>query len=64
MNYKMICRFLSLICLAEAVFMLPALAISIYDGEIKAVLGFAVAICVSGALYVALKAEYLMTQQK
>ncbi len=55
MNYKMMCRFLSLICLAEAIFMLPALAISIYDGQANAILGFAVAICISFVLYVALK---------
>ncbi len=55
MNYKMICRFLSLICLAEAVFMLPALAISIWDGQMQAILGFAVAICIAVALYITLK---------
>ncbi|MBQ7391339.1 MAG: TrkH family potassium uptake protein, partial [Clostridia bacterium] len=55
MNYKMMCRFLSLICLAEAIFMLPALGISIYDSRANAILGFAVAICISVALYVALK---------
>ena len=50
MNYKMISRFLSLICLAEAVFMLPALAISIYDGQAKAILGFGatISIAISG----------------
>ena len=55
MNYKIIGRFLSLICLAEAVFMLPALAISIYDSQIKAVLGFAATICIAVALYITLK---------
>lgn len=55
MNYKMMFRFLSLICIAEAVFMVPALAISIYDNQLKAVLGFAVAICIALALYVTLK---------
>ena len=55
MNYKIICRFLSLICLAEAIFMLPALAISIYDGQIKAILGFAATICIAVALYITLK---------
>lgn len=55
MNYKMMCRFLSYICVAEAVFMLPALALSIYDGQIKAVLGFAITICIAVALHIALK---------
>ena len=55
MNYKIMCRFLSLICLAETVFMLPALAISIYDGQSKAVLGFAVAMGISLGLYIVLK---------
>ena len=55
MNYKMMFRFLSLICIAEAVFMLPALAISIYDGQIKAVLGFAITMCIAVALHVTFK---------
>ena len=55
MNYKMMCRFLSLICLAEAVFMLPALAISIYDSQTKAVWGFAITIFIATALYVTFK---------
>ena len=55
MNYKIMCRFLSLICSAEAVFMLPALAISIYDGQTKAVLGFAVAIGIAVVLHIVCK---------
>lgn len=55
MNYKMMCRFLSYICAAEAVFMLPALALSIYDGKMRAVLGFAVAICIAVALHIVLR---------
>ncbi len=55
MNYKMISRFLSLICLAEALFMLPALALSIYDRQLQAILGFAATICIAVALYIALK---------
>ncbi|MBR5120297.1 MAG: TrkH family potassium uptake protein [Clostridia bacterium] len=55
MNYKIMCRFLSLICIAEAVFMLPALAISIYDSQAKAVLGFAITIGIAVALYIAFK---------
>ena len=55
MNYKIMCRFLSLICLAEAMFMLPALALSVYDSQAKAVLGFAITICIAIALYITLK---------
>ena len=55
MNYKMMCRFLSYICAAEAVFMLPALALSIYDGKIRTVFGFAVAICIAVALHIVLR---------
>ena len=55
MNYKMMFRFLSLICVAEAVFMLPALALSIYDGKTNAVLGFAVSIGIAVVLHVLLK---------
>lgn len=55
MNYKIICRFLSYICVAEAVFMLPALAISIYDGQTKAILGFVATVCIAVALYLALR---------
>lgn len=55
MNYKIMCRFLSLICMAEAVFMLPALAISIYDSQTKAVLGFAITIGIAIALHIAFK---------
>ena len=55
MNYKIMCRFLSLICIAEAVFMLPALAISIYDSQTKAVLGFAITIGIAIALHIAFK---------
>lgn len=55
MNYKIMCRFFSLICIAEAVFMLPALAISIYDGEVQAILGFAITVCIAVALYIAFK---------
>lgn len=55
MNYKMMFRFLSLICVAEAVFMLPALGLSIYDGKANAVLGFVISIGVSAVLYVILK---------
>ena len=55
MNYKIMCRFFSLICIAEAVFMLPALGISIYDGETRAIWGFAITLCLAVALYVVFK---------
>ena len=55
MNYKIMCRFFSLICIAEAVFMLPALGISIYDGETQAIWGFAITLCLAVALYVVFK---------
>ena len=40
MNFKMIGRFLSQIIAIEAVFMLPAMAISLYSGETNALQGF------------------------
>ena len=55
MNYKMMCRFLSMICAAEAVFMLPALALGIYDRQFKAVLGFGITMCIAIALHIILK---------
>ena len=55
MNYKMMCRFFSLICLAETVFFIPALGISIYDRSGGAILGFSIAAAISLALYVILK---------
>ena len=55
MNFKMMCRFFSLICLAETVFFLPALAISIYDGSTGAVLGFSIAAGISLILYIGFK---------
>ncbi|MDO5400711.1 MAG: TrkH family potassium uptake protein [Eubacteriales bacterium] len=42
MNYKMMGRFLSQILAIEGLFMLPALAISLYGGEAMAVRGFLV----------------------
>ena len=55
MNYKIMCRFLSMICVAEAIFMLPALAISIYDRQWGAVWGFAITVCIAIALHFTLK---------
>ena len=46
MNYRMIGRFLAQTLLIEAIFMLPALLISVFSAEIMAVKGFAVAIAV------------------
>ncbi|MBQ3013757.1 MAG: TrkH family potassium uptake protein [Clostridia bacterium] len=51
----MMSRFLSLICIAEAVFMLPALAISLYDGQGRAAIAFAITIGIAAVLYVILK---------
>lgn len=46
MNYRMIGRFLAQTLLIEAIFILPALLISVFSAEIMAVKGFAVAIAV------------------
>lgn len=40
MNYKMMGKFISRILLVEAVFMIPALLISIFKGELNSVIGF------------------------
>ena len=50
MNFKMIGRFLAQIIAIEAVFMLPALGISLGYGEINAVRGFLMALVISGLL--------------
>lgn len=44
MNYKMICRFVGKILLVEAVFMVPALLISIFAGEKSSAFGFLVSV--------------------
>ena len=44
MNYKMMGRFLSQILMIEALFMIPALCISLYCGDTMAVKGFLAAI--------------------
>ena len=44
MNYKMMGRFIAQILAIEALFMVPAMGISLYYGESNAVLGFACAI--------------------
>ncbi len=55
MNYKMICRFFSLICLSEAIFLLPAIGIGVYDGTESAVFGTALTAAISLILYIAFK---------
>ena len=44
MNYKMMGRFLAQIIIIEAVFLLPALFISLGFGEWSAVVGFLIAL--------------------
>ena len=46
MNYRMMCRLLGLILAAEAVFMIPALLISLFGGEERTVIAFALSIAV------------------
>lgn len=50
MNYKMMGRFLAQIMYIEALFMLPALAVSLYCADSMAVKGFVLTIVISGAL--------------
>ena len=50
MNYKMMGRFIAQIFIIEALFMIPALAISLYCGESGAVLGFLITIGIMGIL--------------
>ena len=49
MNYKMIARFYAFILGIEAVFMIPALAISIHDGADRATWAFLIAIALAAA---------------
>ena len=55
MNYKMMGRFMAQIVAIEAVFMLPALGISLYGGQMAAVRGFlyaiGIALTVAGVLF-------------
>ena len=57
MNFKMMGRFIGQIIAVEAVFMLPALLISLYYGETTAVMGFlyalAIMVLIGGALLMA-----------
>ena len=50
MNYKMMGRFLAQILSIEGVFMLPALAISLYCGETMAVRGYVMTLILIAAL--------------
>lgn len=50
MNYKMMGKFISQILMVEAVFMLPALLISLFDRDIDAVAGFLAAFGVTAAV--------------
>ena len=50
MNYKMMGRFIAQTLFIEALFMIPALVISIACGESMALLGFAVAIAATGII--------------
>ncbi len=56
MNFKMMARFIAFILLLEAVFMLPALAVSIFYNEPTAVKGFlyslAIIMLIFGALFI------------
>ncbi len=57
MNYKRISRILAQILLLEALFMLPALGISLHDGQRDAALGFiytiGIIVAVAGLLFAA-----------
>ncbi len=50
MNFKMMGRFIAQILGIEAFFMLPALAISLYDREVPAIYGFAASLLVIGTI--------------
>ena len=54
MNYRMMGKFISRILLVEAVFMLPALLISLYRNERNSVYGFCSAIVITLAAAVIL----------
>lgn len=55
MNYKMMGRFIGRILWVEAVFMVPALLIAIFNGETKSVAGFSASIIATFLLSVMLK---------
>lgn len=55
MNYKIMGKFISQILIVEAVFMLPALLISLFDGDADAVTGFLAAIAATGCFALLLR---------
>ncbi|MBE6589173.1 MAG: TrkH family potassium uptake protein [Ruminococcaceae bacterium] len=55
MNYKVMCRFFSMVCLAETVFLLPPIGISIFDGTHASTLGFAITVAISALLCIFFK---------
>ena len=50
MNYKIMSRFLAMLLLVEGIFMIPALAISLFHGESAAIYGFLLAIGIMAAV--------------
>ncbi|MBQ8263641.1 MAG: TrkH family potassium uptake protein, partial [Oscillospiraceae bacterium] len=50
MNYRMIINIIAKIAVVEAVFMLPALAISAFSGEVGATRGFLLSLAIMAAL--------------
>lgn len=54
MNYKIMGRFCAQILTVEWIFMIPALILSVYDGESQAVFGFGVSILIIAAVTAAL----------
>ena len=55
MNYKMMCRFFSWVCLLQTVFLIPPIAISIADNTAPALLGFLITAAASLLLYIVFK---------
>ena len=54
MNYKMMGRFIAQILTIESFFMIPALCISLYCGDVMAVKGFLITMLISAALVIIL----------
>ncbi len=55
MNYKMMCRFFSWVCLLQTVFLIPPIIISVVDRTFPATLGFLITTFVSLLLYIIFK---------
>lgn len=55
MNYKMMCRFFSWVCLLQTVFLIPPIIISLVDHTNPSLLGFAVTALISLVLYIVFK---------